>query len=53
MGVFTGLGHELINYATTNILNLTGVIGNVFIYLVFFIIMGVLASLVYKKTSNS
>lgn len=52
MGVFTGLGHELINYATTNILNLTGMLGNVFIYLVFFVVMGILASIVYNKTSS-
>ena len=49
--VLFGLGEGLINYATSNILDLTGTFLNALIYAVFFIFMGVLASLVFKNSA--
>ena len=52
MGIYVGIGHGLINHATTNILDTTGTIANMGVYIVFLIIMGVLASIVYNKTTG-
>lgn len=49
--VLMGLGEGLIDYSTGNVLDLTGTLGNMVIYLVFLAIMGVLAGVVYKKMS--
>ena len=49
IGVFIGYGNELINYSTTNVLDLTGAIANGVIYVLFYAIMGILAGLVYQK----
>ena len=47
--ILMGLGEGLIDYSTTNILDLTGTFGNVGIYIVFLGVMGVLAGVVYQK----
>ncbi|RZW42507.1 MAG: hypothetical protein EX263_12295 [Flavobacteriaceae bacterium] len=52
IAIFLGIGNGLIEYATANLLDLTGTITNALIYIVFFIVMGVLASLVYNKMST-
>lgn len=51
IGVFIGYGNELINYSTTNVLDLTGAIANGAIYVLFYGIMGILAGLVYQKVT--
>lgn len=49
IGVFVGYGNELINYATTNTLDITGALANGAVYVVFYAIMGFLAGLIYNK----
>ena len=49
IGLLIGFGNGFIDYSTAGILDLNGTIVNGFIYVVHFLIMGVLASLVYKK----
>lgn len=49
VGLLIGFGDRLIEYGVANILDLNGTIVNGIIYIVFFIIMGILASLVYGK----
>ncbi len=49
LAILMGLGEGLIDYSTNNILDLTGTLANVGIYLVFLGVMGVLAGVVYKK----
>ena len=51
MALLVGLGGGLINYATGNLMDLTGVILNFVIYLVFFAVMGLLTGLIYNKMS--
>jgi len=52
VGVLFGFGSGLIDYATANFLDMTGTLGNGAIYIVFYVIMGILASLVYGKLSK-
>ncbi len=49
LAILMGLGEGLIDYSTSNILDLTGTFGNVGIYIVFLGVMGVLAGVVYQK----
>lgn len=49
LGILKGLGSGLIDYATSNMADLTATLGNAIIYIVFFAIMGALASFVYSK----
>ncbi|MFS4494307.1 hypothetical protein [Maribacter sp. 2308TA10-17] len=49
IGVLVGLGNELINHATTNVLDLTGALVNGLIYILFYAVMGFLAGLIYNK----
>lgn len=51
VGVLMGLGSGLINFATSNMLDLTGTLLNGVIYIVFFAVMGLLVGSVYNKTS--
>jgi len=51
LAVLLGLGEGLIDYSTSNVLDLTGTLGGVGIYLVFLAVMGLLAGVVYKKMS--
>ncbi len=53
IGALAGFGNGVIDFATSNMLDLTGTIVNGVIYVVFFTIMGVLASLIYNKMSPS
>jgi len=52
IGLLIGFGDRLIEYGVGNILDLTGTIVNGIIYVVFFLIMGILASLVYGKMKS-
>ena len=52
MGIYVGVGHGLINHATSNILDMTGTLANMLIYIVFLVIMGILASVVYNKLTD-
>jgi len=52
LAIMIGLGEGLIDFATSNILDITGTFVNFGIYLVFFAIMGLLSGLVYSKTSK-
>ncbi len=47
--IMIGLGEGLIDFATANMLNLHGSLVNFVIYLIFFVVMGLLAGLIYKK----
>ena len=49
IGILVGLGNGLIDYATSNMLDMTGAIGNGMIYVFFFAIMGVITGLIYNK----
>lgn len=49
IGILVGLGNELINHATTNVLDLTGALVNGLIYIIFYAVMGFLAGLIYNK----
>lgn len=49
VAILIGLGDGLIKYATSNILDLTGTLTNVVIYLVFLVVMGLIAGIVYNK----
>lgn len=49
IGILIGLGGGLIDHSTSNLLDLSGTIINAIIYVVHFVIMGILANLVYKK----
>lgn len=49
IGIFMGFGSGLIDFSTGNILDMTGTLVNGVTYVIFFMIMGVLASMIYKK----
>ena len=49
VGLLIGFGNGFIDYSTAGILDLNGTIVNGVVYVVHFLIMGVLASIVYKK----
>ncbi|MBL4662949.1 MAG: hypothetical protein JKY22_05215 [Flavobacteriaceae bacterium] len=49
VAILVGLGGGLINYATGNLMDLTGTFMNFGIYLFFFAVMGLLAGLIYTK----
>jgi len=51
IAVLMGLGEGLIDYATSNILDLTGMLANVVIWIVFLGIMGLVAGIAYNKSS--
>jgi len=51
LAVLLGLGDGLINFSTSNVLDLTGTFGAVGILLVFLVVQGLLAGVVYKKMS--
>lgn len=52
LGILVGFGNGLIDYATANIIDLTGMTINGLIYIIYFLIMGVLASMVYGKAKD-
>lgn len=49
IGVLIGLGEGLINFSTTYLMDIVGVMINALIAIVFYGIMGVLVGLVYRK----
>jgi len=51
IGLFSGLGTALIQYATANMLDLTGHLIDFVLALVFFVLTGVVIALVYQKTA--
>lgn len=53
IGVFVGLGSGLIWYATSTLMSLTGHLMDFILYLVFFVISGIVISLVYKATNKT
>jgi len=52
LAIMIGLGEGLIDFATTNIIDITGTFMNFGVYLVFFVVMGLLAGLVYSKVGK-
>ena len=53
LGLLAGFGSGLIDYSTSNMLVFSGFFINAIMYLVYYIIMGIIASLIYKKfTAN-
>lgn len=52
VGILVGFGGGIIDYSTTGILDLNGTLVNGVIFIVYFAVMGILASLVYGKTSK-
>ncbi len=53
LGILIGGGSGIIDYATANILGLKGTAVNAVVYIVFFAIMGILASLIYSKVKSA
>ena len=53
LGILIGGGSGIIDYATANLLGLKGTAVNAVVYIVFFAIMGVLASLIYSKVKSA
>jgi len=53
IGILTGFGDGVVNYSTSNILDFTGTIANGVLYVVFFVVMGALAGIVYNKTTSA
>jgi len=49
VGIILGFGDRIVEYGVANLLDLTGTLMNGVAYVVFFMIMGILASLVYGK----
>ncbi|MBT8262947.1 MAG: hypothetical protein KJO05_09010 [Bacteroidia bacterium] len=52
IAIMVGLGEGLVDFATSNILDLHGTFVNCVIYLIFFGIMGLLAGLIYGKMAR-
>ena len=52
VGVLMGLGSGLINFATSNLMDISGTFINGAIYIVHFAVMGLLVGLIYNKTSS-
>lgn len=49
IGIFAGFGNGIIDYATSNILDLTGALVNGLLYVILFTVMGFLVGLIYNK----
>lgn len=52
MGIFTGLGEGLVEYSTSKLFDISATLVNGLLYIVFYVIMGILASLIYSKVSK-
>jgi len=52
IAILVSLGEGLINFATTNIADITATLVNVLISIVFYGIMGLIVGLIYSKTSS-
>lgn len=53
LAILIGLGEGLVDFATSNMLDLHGTLVNFIVYLVFFGIMGILVGLIYGKFSDT
>lgn len=53
IGVLTGFGDGVVNFATSNMLDLVGTMANGVIYVIYFAVMGALAGMVYDKTTSA
>ncbi len=53
MGLMVGLGEGLIDFATSNMMDMTGTLMGFAVYLVFFGITGLIAGLVYSKMGSA
>lgn len=49
VGILVGFGDKLIAYATTNVFDITGALGNAFLYLFLYAVMGLLVGAIYNK----
>ena len=49
LGILAGFGSGMIDYSTSNMFVFTGFLLNAMLYIVYYIIMGVIASLIFKK----
>jgi len=53
IGIIVGFGDRLVEYGVANIFDLTGTLVNGIAYVVFFAVMGILASVVYSKSKTA
>ncbi|TVZ55846.1 hypothetical protein OD91_1115 [Lutibacter sp. Hel_I_33_5] len=53
ISILFGLGNGLIDYSTANILDITGTLINAVLFVVYYVIMGIIVSLVYNKLSGA
>lgn len=53
LGILVGLGSGMIDFATSKLADLPGTLINALTYIVFYLIMGVIASLIYGKLAKS
>ncbi len=51
IAILIGLGIGIVDFATSNILDLVGTLGSAAIYVVFIGVMGLIAGFIYKKMS--
>ncbi|SDB65568.1 hypothetical protein SAMN03097699_3115 [Flavobacteriaceae bacterium MAR_2010_188] len=49
IGILTGFGEGLVDYSTSNFLDISATLVNGLLYIIFYVIMGMLASLIYSK----
>ncbi len=52
IAILIGLGEGLVNFATSNVVDITATLVNVLITIVFYGIMGLIVGLIYGKTSS-
>lgn len=52
IGALLGIGEGMVDFSVMNLLDLTGTLINAVAYIIFYAIMGLLAGLVYSKTSS-
>ncbi|WP_228850432.1 hypothetical protein [Aegicerativicinus sediminis] len=49
LALLSGLGEGLIDYSTTNLISISGALLNAVLYFVFYVAMGIIAAMVYRK----
>ncbi len=52
VGVLTGLGEGLVEYSTSKLMDISATLVNGMLSIFFYVIMGILASLIYSKVSK-
>ncbi|RIA08633.1 hypothetical protein OE09_0453 [Flavobacteriaceae bacterium MAR_2010_72] len=50
VGILTGLGSGMIDFSTSNLLTFSGFIINALIYIVYYVVMGILVGFIYSKS---